>query len=548
MTYPTITDYQDILQDPARAFRDPALQIAKVATSPMGLPAPMSGGLAITYQLSTGSKKYAVRCFHRDVPGVADRYARISSVLGAAASDYFVGFDFQADGILVNGGRHPIVKMDWVEGETLGVYLGRVGGESSAVKDLRKKFADLEAWLRARSIAHGDIQNDNVIVQGGGIKLIDYDGMHVPGMPSGSGTEVGQKNFQHPNRRTTDFGPTIDRFSFLVLDLSLHALAVKPALHQKYRVGGDAILFKANDFADPSSSKIFNELRALPDLREATERLADICSSPVSAVPTLPDFLAGRNIPAPRTRAPTPASAAPAAYIGAYPVLDGSNYGAVLSKVGDKVEIVGRLVSVYEGIGRRGRGRGKPYVFLNFGLWNQQSVKVTIWSEGLDALSTLPDESWIGRWISVTGLVEPPYEGSSRYGRSYESVGITVTAESQLVQLTESEGQYRLGSSKAPGTSRSAKAVSNAELVKTIGDQKTPPRPRSPGPTATPSRPPMSSNAALIASLQASSSTPSQNSNRSSPPASQSSGGNWGCTPVLIVAVFLSLSAFLIRH
>ena len=38
------------------------------------------------------------------------------------ASPYFVKFDFQAQGIHIRGRRFPVVKMDWVEGETLGVH------------------------------------------------------------------------------------------------------------------------------------------------------------------------------------------------------------------------------------------------------------------------------------------------------------------------------------------------------------------------------------------------------------------------------------------
>ena len=40
--------------------------------------------------------------------------------------------------------------------------------------------------------------------------------------------------------------------------------------------------------------------------------------------------------------------------------------------VGDKIEVVGQIVSVKQGIGRRGRGRGRPYVFINFGIWNKE--------------------------------------------------------------------------------------------------------------------------------------------------------------------------------
>jgi len=101
----------------------------------------------------------------------------------------------------------------------------------------------------------------------------------------------------------------------------------------------------------------------------------------------------------------------PSTYIGAFPVLDGKDFNGVLRHVGDKVELVGEIVSVKHGVGKRGRGRGLPYVFINFGPWNRESVKITIWSEGLGNMSTRPNDSWVGQWISVTGLIDPPYDG-----------------------------------------------------------------------------------------------------------------------------------------
>jgi len=67
-------------------------------------------------------------------------------------------------------------------------------------------------------MAHGDIQNGNIMMSPSGVKLIDYDGMFVPGMTPGNGSEVGHKHFQHPTRASGDFGPKMDRFSFIALD------------------------------------------------------------------------------------------------------------------------------------------------------------------------------------------------------------------------------------------------------------------------------------------------------------------------------------------
>lgn len=557
MSLPSVTDYHDAVQDPARAFSDGDLKSGILKTNALGLPEMAGGGLAVTYQVNSAGRRFAVRCFHREAPGLGERYSKISSALKGLSSPYFVNFDYQAAGVLVRGLRHPIVKMDWVEGETLDVYLTGHAREPSRMIALRDRFSKLERFLSAQGAAHGDLQNLNVIVQNGELRLIDYDGMYVPGMTLGRGTEVGHKAFQHPMRSPADFGPDMDRFSFIVLDLSLEAVSRRAELHQRYNNGGESIIFRANDYADPQSSSVFSELRSIPDLKDAADRLAAICLAPPSQTPTLADFLAGRNIPAgPPASVATGIAKSSIGYIGAYPVLPGGDYGGVERRVGERIEIVGQITSVKEGVGRRGRGRGLPHVFINFGKWNEQSVKVTLWSEGLKQVSDRPSEAWVGRWISVTGLVEPPYHGSFR-GRPYSSVGVTVTSDGQILQLSEKEARFRLGAVGAIGDvnrqSASSRGVkSNADLLNQLGSTGARSR-QAKVQTSRPSAPPqpVTSNQQLLAALktqQSSSGAASVRASRptpslapsASPPVKKSAdyGWVWGLI-ILGVVVFL---------
>ena len=89
----------------------------------MGLPIALGGGFALTYTAAAQGRKFAVRCFHKEAKGLEARYAHVDKGLRAAGGPYFVGFEYQPTGVLVNGKRFPIVKMDWVEGDTLGSFL-----------------------------------------------------------------------------------------------------------------------------------------------------------------------------------------------------------------------------------------------------------------------------------------------------------------------------------------------------------------------------------------------------------------------------------------
>src|SRR5262249_3050914 len=197
---------------------------------------------------------------------------------------------------------------------------------------------------------------------------------------------------------------------------------------------------------------------------------AAICAAPLAAVPALDDFLAGRNIPAAQRSITT--SAAPkartrvAAYMPAYPVVDALDFSAALQRVGDRVELIGRIVEVKPGSRKRGKGAAKPYVFINFGSARGNTVRISVWSEGLAKMKERPSKGWVGRWVSVTGLMDVAYQ-NKRYGLKHLSV--TVHDDGQIKEIEESEAGFRLASiakaELAPGPSRPGKAVAGPSTV-----------------------------------------------------------------------------------
>src|SRR5262249_36697445 len=175
------------------------------------------------------------------------------------------------------------------------------------------------------------------------------------------------------------------------------------------------------------------------------------------------EFLARRNIPAAKT--PVLATSSPAAkpaaaaYIPAYPVVDALNFSAALQRVGDRVELIGRIVEIRPGSRTQGKGRAKRYVFINFGSWRGNIVKISIWSDGLAKLKEQPSNAWIGRWVSVTGLVDVPYET-----KLYKHLSITVHEEGQIQWLDEAQAGHRLASiaTASPPRDRNSGAAASA--------------------------------------------------------------------------------------
>jgi hypothetical protein len=495
MSYPSLEQYNEAFQHPKLSLVDPELKDGAITTTGLGLPLALCGGFALTYTVKANGKKFAVRCFHKKSIAIEQRYSAISRKIASLKSPYFLDFQFQPRGVKVAGQSYPIVKMAWASGTTLGEFMETNYRKSNELSKLSTSLQSLAKYLKDQNVAHGDIQPGNVMVASGGagLQLIDYDGMYVEDLRSLGSAELGHRNFQHPKRSATTWDPSIDRFSFISIDLALRALQSSPGLWGTTRSDGDSILFKANDFADPGSSQVFRELFSKPSLAEDAKNFAAICKAPYEKIPTLEDFLAKKNIPqiaiaiASATK-PTETSK----YLSAFPVLDASQYAECLAAVGEKVELIGKIVEVKEDKTRY----GKSYIFINFGPWKGKIVKVSIWSEGLAALAKKPDKSWEGKWVSVTGLMEPPYT-NKKYG--YSHLSISITQGSQIHQISEKEAKFRLAGS----TTRSAGGSSgsgNQRILEEMqggaprGGRSTAPKPTAPQP--------VSPNAAILEDMK----------------------------------------------
>jgi len=536
MAYPTIEQYQTALQYPNTAFTDPQLAGGRIRSSNLGLPLVASGGFALTYALEASGQKYAVRCFHREAKGIERRYAAISTKLRSLASSYFVKFEFQAGGFKLNNAVYPLVKMAWAQGETLGQFVESNYQNKSKLTNLLGALSQLATYLESQGIAHGDIQEGNLMVADDGrkVQLIDYDGMFVPEIAALGGSELGHRDYQHPKRSAAHFGPKLDRFSFIVLNLSLRALCIQPSLWNQSQSGAGVIVCRANDFAAPGQSKILQEIARIPELAASAKNFIAVCSADFSATPTLADFGAGRNIPQLSAALDSLAPVAPIGYISQYPVLNAADYGLFHRHIGSMVELVGKIVEVSEKRTRHGR----PYVFINFAPWKGKAVKIALWSTALAGEKNPPTASWAGRWVTIRGLVEPVYE-SSRYG--YEHITITATAVSQISHLTEQEAKYRLtpgrGPANVPVTTTTPDNATALSMLQSTRSSSSPARPM---PTPAPQAPTLSPNQAALQRMRQQAAPPGTPtaSTQSSRHAQVSTGGPTGQRPPTIQAKY----------
>lgn len=295
MTVPRADEYQAAVQSPRIAFVDPDLSHARVATDSLGLPRVASGSFVLTYRLDTPGHSWAVRCFHREVPNLQRRYQAISDFFVTHPSPIFVPVSYARDGIRVSGRFYPIIKMPWIQGDPIGVYVDAHLRTPTLIQPLAEKFRALAQELARLGAAHGDLQHGNIVVENGHLRLIDYDGFFVPKLQGLEAGDLGHVNYQHPRRVITDFGPHLDRFSTIVIYLALRATALQPGLWHKYATG-ENILFSQADFLDPTHSRLLLDIAKIPELEQYAQPFRQVCSLDLSKVPLLDDFLAGKNV------------------------------------------------------------------------------------------------------------------------------------------------------------------------------------------------------------------------------------------------------------
>ncbi|MFU2328525.1 protein kinase family protein [Pseudomonas sp. NFX98] len=494
MTYPSLEQYQEALQHPRVALLDGDLKNGSIATSGLGLPKVMCGGFALTYTISVGAGKYAVRCFHKKSPDLEMRYKAVSSKLKALSSNYFLPFEFQPQGVQVQGAKFPIVKMAWAAGDTLGEFVSDNFRNGSALAALRESIVKLSSYLESQLIAHGDLQPGNLMVSQGGklIQLIDYDGMFVPEIKQLGAAEIGHRNFQHPSRTGANFNASLDRFSFISLVVALKALERNPNLWDESQSDWDSFVFRASDFSDPASSKIFRKLISDPVSSNDAKSFASICLSGFDQVPTLADFLAGKGIPHRQFEIKS-RSVEPASYSSQYPVLSAADYHVFVKNIGNMVELVGKVVEVKHGTTKKG---GRSYIFVNFGPWQGSIVKLSIWPSALAKMKNAPSSSLVGSWISVVGLVEPVY-ASKKY--RYSHIAIDISSQNQIRHISSEEARFRL----AANSSNVAGLGKNQEIIERLRVQNPGLSPAIPPVTSvSSSQPSHSTNAAILQKIQ----------------------------------------------
>ncbi|PYP98788.1 MAG: hypothetical protein DMD38_00210 [Gemmatimonadetes bacterium] len=311
--WPDLTEYHEAVQHPQKAFADSGLRAVTLELDKFGMPKPATGANAVVYKgtkpggFFSFRKTWAIRCFLRPISDHAERYEAISRHLHKVSLRYDVDFRFLKQGIQIGSKWFPIVKMQWAEGDLLHTYVEKQLRFPWLLATLRAKWVNLVRDLEAARVAHGDLQQGNILVRGGSFQLVDYDGMWVPALKGRHATESGHRAYQHPERSEQDYGQELDRFSALVIYVSLAALEQDASLWENFHTG-DNLIFVREDFLQVGRSPVWQQLRRIgsPQIDQLAAAMAAMLQQPPMKVSNLDSIL--RNLASFKSPASTPAS------------------------------------------------------------------------------------------------------------------------------------------------------------------------------------------------------------------------------------------------
>lgn len=229
-----------------------------------------AGGFTVVFPYETlGGEKWAYRCWHADLGNLRSHFEILSEEFQKLSIPYFCDFIYVDEGINVGGLLYPTTRMRWIDGDDLKVFLCKHKTEKERLKKLADNFLAMAQCLHENSIAHGDLQHGNILIdESDRIFLIDYDSVYLPSLYGQADFITGLKGYQHPNRiNNVNASEKLDYFSELIIYTSILAIAEDPSLADKYKLEyTDQLLFSNEDFDNIEASGIYRDLMMLKGL------------------------------------------------------------------------------------------------------------------------------------------------------------------------------------------------------------------------------------------------------------------------------------------
>lgn len=277
--FPTRSEYIDAVKKFQQSVQIPILKNGKYQPGLMKAPKVFSGGFSVVFPIDCGSKTYGLRCWINKIPNAKFKYKEIQKFIRQYPKYFIKHLEYNENGIKVGGKMYDTVTMSWEQGDDLKQYISKNINNRYALEKLRSNFLEMFGYFHRLKVAHSDYQEGNFIIKpDGNIVVIDYDGLYIPSFQGKQLRDCinGLEGYQSPVRGKNQFlNHKVDYFSELIIYLSLSAFIARPSLWKKYKVeeSTNRLLFTKEDFLNPRSSNVFQELERISELQKEVKWL-----------------------------------------------------------------------------------------------------------------------------------------------------------------------------------------------------------------------------------------------------------------------------------
>lgn len=305
MKWPSPQDYREAIQNPSTCLSDEDLRGSQLELDSLQLPVVRSGQYAAVFKLQGTKTTWAVRCFLHNFADRSERYRKISNFVLTDALEYTVAFELIEKGIRIGSEWFPILKMEYVEGETLGRFLDKRSKSKEDLTVLLDSFQHMMLELKDAGIAHGDLQHDNIIVTPDHkLRLIDYDGMYVPELAGWDSNELGHRNYQHPARNSSHFSSSLDNFSAWVIKSTIECM-LHGNVWERFHKSDESLLLTRKDYLEADHSQVFFDLEnSCESNKNSIRKIRAILRNDPGSLPFIDQQIKLYNLPAVKVREP----------------------------------------------------------------------------------------------------------------------------------------------------------------------------------------------------------------------------------------------------
>lgn len=147
MEYPSISEYIAAIRDAADNLEE--LNNLQSVLDEEGEPMHSSGAFAVVFKMKdegTG-RFFALKCFLTEQEGRAEAYKMIEDEQKMVNSPYFTSVRYLEKELFVDSSceedEFPVLVMDWIDGETLDVYIQKHRGNQEALRNLSYRFSQM---------------------------------------------------------------------------------------------------------------------------------------------------------------------------------------------------------------------------------------------------------------------------------------------------------------------------------------------------------------------------------------------------------------------